>query len=328
MSMDPVILSRVQDKLFSLRVSREAQAAERQQELFAKFPRLREIEAELGSTAARIMRAAVADGSDYRPRFEEMKKRNLELQAERTEILVSGGLSADALEVQSDCPDCGDTGFLSDGSPCKCLLRGYAEEQISELETWLPTRRATFDTFDENLYSDVYDESWKASPRENAVAVRDACRAFAANLKNSESIVITGGAGVGKSFLASCVAVEASRHARSVCCRTMAELTALHEREKFSYDDDVRDAAQAEIERLERCDLLIIDSLGGEFRSALSVTVLLGTLTTRIAAKKRTFICTTLDESEFEGRYNAEIASRLVGDFEVLPLFGEDLRRK
>lgn len=327
MSMDPSIIARVEDRLFSARIRHEAEAAERRRDLYVKYPRLRELDAELGSTMAGILRANAASGEDYRPKLEELKRRNLERQAERAEILKRAGLSPSALEPDYDCRDCGDTGFLRDGTPCKCLLRGYRDEQLSELERRLPVRRATFGSFNEKLYSDEVDENWGVSPRENAVAVRDACRGFASR-RSAGSIVLCGGAGVGKTFLASCVAVEASEHCFSVVCRQMTEVVSLYEREKFTRDDDTRDAARAEIDRLCGCDILIIDGVGSEFRAPFVVTVLLSLFASRMSPDRRTLICTSVDEREFESRYDAETASRLKGDFDVLPIFGRDLRIK
>ena len=328
MSMDPSITARVEDRLFSARIRHETEAAERRRELYAKYPRLRELDAELGSTMAGILRANASSGEDYRPKLEELKHRNLERQAERAEILKRAGLSTSALEPDYDCRDCGDTGFLRDGTPCKCFLRAYRDEQLAELERRLPVRRASFASFDEKLYSDKVDENWGVSPRENAVAVRDACRDFASR-RSAGNIVLCGGAGVGKTFLASCVAVEASERCFSVVCRQMTEVVSLYEREKFTRDDDTRDAARAKIDRLCGCDVLIIDGLGSEFKAPFVTSALLGLLGARSAAsERRTLICTSLDESEFETRYDAETASRLRGDFDVLPIFGRDLRIK
>ena len=83
MSMDPSIAARVEDRLFSARIRHETEAAERRRELYAKYPRLRELDAELGSTMAGILRANASSGEDYRPKLEELKRRNLERQAER-----------------------------------------------------------------------------------------------------------------------------------------------------------------------------------------------------------------------------------------------------
>ena len=231
------------------------------------------------------------------------------------------------LEPERSCGICGDEGYV-DGRPCECLKKLYCEEQLRELETRLPVRSASFARFGEKLYSDVRDARWGDSPRENAAAVRDAVRDLAVDPAKSQNIVISGSAGVGKTDLAACAAVEASERAWSVCCRTAAELITLYEREKFTYDDDTREVCEEEIERLLRCDLLIIDGLGAEFKSAFALTALMSVLTSRLSSGRRMLICTTVDEGELDSRYNPEIASRLRGDFAVLPLFGEDLRSR
>lgn len=91
MSMDSTILSRAQSRLFSTRVSAESEQAERKREIYAKIPRIADIDAELGSTAALIMRASLTDGEDPRPKLAELQRRNAEQQVERAELLRKAG---------------------------------------------------------------------------------------------------------------------------------------------------------------------------------------------------------------------------------------------
>lgn len=326
--MDATILSRVQGRLFSMRVRAESEQAERRAEIYQKIPRIADIDTELGSTAPLILRAALTDGEDPAPKLAALRKKNAEQQIERAELLRNAGYSADALDAHYTCPDCSDTGYLSDRSPCHCLLKMYAEEQIAELSQNLPVRRSSFELFDEMLYSDEPCEGWKSTPRQNALAVRDFCRELAAAKAPERSLFIYGGAGTGKSFLAAATAVEASKHGKSVIARSMSELVSLYEREKFTYDDDTRDAAQSEIDRMMRCDLLIIDNLGSEFRSPFVASTLIGILTVRLGRGRPLMICSSVGRNELEARYSEQAESRLLGDeFFALPLYGADLRR-
>lgn len=328
MRMDSAVLSRVQSKLFSRKVSAESEQAERKREVYEKIPRIAEIDAELNSTAALILRAALTDGEDPKPKLDALRRKNAEHQIERAELLRGAGYPADALDAHYVCPDCSDSGYLPDRSPCHCLLELYAEEQIAELAPELPTKRASFETFDETLYSDEPYEGRNSTPRQNALAVRDFCRELASAKSPERSIFLYGGAGVGKSFLAAAVAVEASRRGKSVMARSMSEIVSLYEREKFTYDDDTRDAAQTEIDRLMSCDLLIIDNLGSEFRSAFGTSTLLGILTVRLGRSRPLMICSSLGRNELGQRYSEQVESRLLGDeFFALPLYGDDLRR-
>lgn len=328
MRMDGAILSRVQSRLFSARVNAESEQARRRAEIYDKIPRIADIDAELGSTAALILRAALTDGEDPKPKLAALQRKNAEQQIERAELLRNAGYPADALDAHYQCPDCSDTGYLPDRNPCHCLLRMYAEEQIAELAPELPTKRASFETFDETLYSDEPFEGRKSTPRQNALAVRDFCRELAMAKSPERSIFLYGGAGVGKSFLAAAVAVEASKQGKSVMARSMGEIVSLYEREKFTYDDDTRDAAQTEIDRLMSCDLLIIDNLGSEFRSAFGTSTLLGILTVRLGRSRPLMICSGIGRNELGQRYSEQVESRLLGDeFFALPLYGDDLRR-
>ena len=76
------------------------------------------------------------------------------------------------------------------------------------------------------------------------------------------------------------------------------------------------------------CDLLIVDDLGTEMTTAFVQSALYQLLNDRLMAKRPTIINTNLTTEEIGQRYSPQIRSRLEGEFEVLPFFGEDIRRQ
>jgi DNA replication protein DnaC len=76
------------------------------------------------------------------------------------------------------------------------------------------------------------------------------------------------------------------------------------------------------------CDLLIIDDVGTEIANQFTVSCLYNVINTRLNHKKPTVISTNLSRDEFRKRYWDRIASRVFGEFMVLPFMGKDIREQ
>ena len=85
------------------RQRRQAQYQERRERIFARQPRLREIDGELRSTMSRIITSALRHGTDPRSAVAVLRDENLSLQAEKRELLQKMGLPEDALEETPAC---------------------------------------------------------------------------------------------------------------------------------------------------------------------------------------------------------------------------------
>ena len=75
------------------------------------------------------------------------------------------------------------------------------------------------------------------------------------------------------------------------------------------------------------CDLLILDDLGTEMWSPFVQSALYGIVNGRILARRSTIVSTNLKLDELEKRYGPQTASRLMGEYQILPFFGADIRR-
>ena len=79
---------------------------------------------------------------------------------------------------------------------------------------------------------------------------------------------------------------------------------------------------------LREAELLIIDDLGSEFSTVLTASETFNIINTRIIDRKPTVISTNLTPSDWANHYSDRIISRLVGDYELLKFYGEDIRWK
>ena len=82
MAYDKALISHILRQLEQQRQQREAEAEERRYHLTRTIPRLREIDRELRTTAARAVRIAFESNNTDRA-IDELRARNLALQAER-----------------------------------------------------------------------------------------------------------------------------------------------------------------------------------------------------------------------------------------------------
>ena len=92
MAYDGRLLRLAQERYEADRSVREADLAEQREQLYARRPRLREIQDQLRRTASRVMAAALRRGEDPLPEIQRLREENLSLQAERQMLLATNPL--------------------------------------------------------------------------------------------------------------------------------------------------------------------------------------------------------------------------------------------
>ena len=325
MAYDGKIMHRALQRFEEDKRQREEQFQNRRESVFRRQPRLREVDSELRSTMSRIIVNALRRGTDPRPAVERLRDENLSLQAEKRELLARMGLPEDCLEEKPFCRLCGDTGYRN-GQVCRCLRSYYAREQQKELSRMLDLGSQSFDTFSLNWYSEEYTPSLGISARENMDWVYNTCRKYAENFgPESGSLLLSGAPGLGKTHLSAAIAREVSGDGWSVVYDTAGHIFQQFETQKFSREEG--DEASADVDRVLSCDLLILDDLGTEMTTAFVQSALYQIINGRLMEKKATILNTNLKVEDISRRYSPQIASRIEGEYQMLPFFGEDIRK-
>ena len=323
MSYDGKIMHRALRRFEDDRRLRQEAFHSRQEEIYAREPRLREIQAQLGGTMARLISSALRRGTDPRAQVTRLRDQNLALQRERRELLADMGLPEDALEEKPACPLCGDTGYRGE-AVCRCLRRYYVQEQKAELSRMLNLGDQSFERFSFEWYSSLKDPRDNLSPRENMEVVYDVCVDFARHFRpGAGNLLLFGPPGLGKTFLSACIAREVSDRGYSVVYDTASHIFSSFERWKFGRDEP----AGEDVNRALECDLLILDDLGTEMTTAFVVSALYEILNTRLLTNRSTIVSTNLMPPELATRYSPQIASRIEGEYRHLPFFGQDIRQ-
>ena len=323
MAYDGTIMQRALARFDQAKQRRADELEQRRRLAFARQPRLAEIDRELRGTMGRIVTSALQKGTDPLPAIRVLRDENLELQRERAELLTAMGEPIDYLDDAPACPLCGDTGYRK-GQVCDCLKKYYAREQLHELSRLLPLGEATFDSFRFDFYDDAVWPDYGTSPRANMERNFDVCRDYAQQFsKGSGNLLLSGGTGLGKTFLSACIARVVSDGGYSVVYDTAGRIFSQFEEAKFRGDAE----GDADAKRCQRCDLLIVDDLGTEMTTSFVQSALYQLVNGRLMEGKATIISTNLAPEELGTRYGGAVLSRLEGEYEILPFFGEDIRR-
>lgn len=330
MSYDAAIVQRASARLARRKEIRERRRWDLEQELYRRQPRLRELDRAIGGTMAELAGLAIsgkpiqADG----PEIADIRRRNLELQAQRAELLHTLGYEPDALDPTPACTRCGDSGWAG-AEMCTCLKELCAQEQMKALTALLNlTDEQNFDRLRLDVYS---DQPWegKRSPRENMKRVVTVCEGFARRFPDYplHNLLLSGGTGLGKTFLSGCIAREVSGHGYSVVYDTAISLFSTFEAKKFSRDLGQERQARDDTRRYLNCDLLILDDLGSELTTPLAQSTLYEVVNSRLQGSKHTIISTNLSMEQIGARYTPQVVSRLAGAYQELTFYGDDIRR-
>ncbi|MBQ6986107.1 MAG: ATP-binding protein [Oscillibacter sp.] len=323
MAYDEEILRRAKQRLEAGRAERRETLESRRENAYRRQPRLREIDAELRRTSARVLSAALRPGGDPQRAVERLREKNLDLQAEKKSLLAQLHLPPDYLSGRPDCPLCQDTGYV-DERMCRCLRKLCAQEQQKELSKMLDLGNQSFDSFSLHWYSDRTDRKKDASPRENMEAIYEACQEYARKFgPDSGNLLFFGSTGLGKTFLSAAIAREVSASGFSVVYDTAAHIFQQFEAEKFDREED----AGHDVRRVLRCDLLILDDLGTEHATPFVKSALYQIINTRLLERRATILSTNLEPKNIGKHYSPQIASRIEGEYQIFGFFGEDIRQ-
>ncbi len=325
MALDGKILRRALDRYEAEGRSRAEKVRRLRQKLYELDPQLPVLDARLRSSVAEAAALALEGGRDPVSAVEKVQEANLRLQEERKRRIAALGYPAGCIDDEPACPVCNDRGYVG-SAPCECLMKLYREEQRKELSRLLDLQGERFDAFLLRYYDDRPDPLSGVSPRKHMEMVWRICRRYAETFgEGSGNLFLTGGPGLGKTFLSACIAGEAAQRGYSVVYDTAVNVISRFEEARFGRRGEPEEA-EADVKRCLRCELLILDDLGTEMSTAFSTGVIYELLNTRLREGRSMVVSSNYSAEELGRRYSPQIASRLAGGFEVLKFYGRDIR--
>ncbi len=297
----------------------------RRSEVFAKIPRLLEIETQLDRFGIRMLNLLASGECDENRAVSGIMAENKEYVKERERLLGIHGFPQDYLDVEPACPKCEDSGF-DGGKLCQCLQREITAIALKEANLSDALAGQTFEKFNLDYYSDEYVEQYGCSPRENMRSILRECMAYAENFeKTQENLLLCGGCGLGKTFLSSAIAnrlLEKGIDVLYVSCNALFPIL-----EDMHFGREVSERAEYIVKKLNECELLILDDLGSEFVTQFTSAELFRIINNRLINGRKMIISTNLNRNMLAKTYNERIASRIAGGFSMLEFLGEDIRK-
>ena len=292
---------------------------ERTERISSLVPRLPELKRALTVNSAARARASIRKDQEA---LAALESEHTALKEELAEILQSGLFDPKDLEMQYDCPDCRDTGFI-DSTPCHCFRQAAIELLYERSTIRNRLEQENFDT----LTMDYYERTAPEGQRSQYDYMADRIaffRRYAADFdQKGGSLLFFGPTGTGKTFFSNCIARELIESCHSVVYFSAIDLFNLFSRNSFSYNEDEGE----ELDRfITESDLLIIDDLGTEHVTSFSVSRLFYCVNERLNAGKSTLISTNLNPGALRDTYTERVASRILSSFEPVAFGGRDIR--
>ncbi len=294
------------------------------EEAFNLLPELKVLEDKIISLSAQSGRMALRGDESS---LKVLKEHSAALKARQIMLLVENGFSEDYLEMQHHCNKCKDTGYIGN-EKCNCFKQAISDLLYSGSNIKNVLTMENFSKFSFRYYSDDYiDDAIGLSPLSNMQKVVANCKNFIRHFnKNHDNLLLHGNTGVGKTFLANCIAKELLDRGYTVIYLTAFRLFDILEKHKFSKDEDRSYEASNQFEYILDCDLLIIDDLGTELNNAFTNSQLYLIINERLLRQKSTIMSTNLSLTNINTNYGERVFSRVVSSYSVQRIIGEDIR--
>lgn len=298
--------------------------------IYSSTPRLSEIDSEITKRGIKTAKLSVSgDSKNSETEIKKLQKEIKDLKKEKDKILADLNVT---LTPKYSCAKCNDTGYIvnDEGKSvmCTCMKQELINEAYNKTNLNLLMKQ-NFDNFNINLFSNKADKEkfgYEISPKENIEEKVKIAKNFINNFENPETknLLFTGTAGTGKTYLSSCIANDLIRKGYSVLYQTAPIL--LDDIMRYKYDTN---SSHELYENLFNVNLLVIDDLGTENASGAKFTEIFTIINARmLKPDTKTIISTNFTLKELSQIYDTRIMSRLVGGFDILGLFGNDLRLK
>ena len=285
----------------------------------AAVPALRHAEEEVRVRGVRCALAG-ASGKDRTAAAAALAKAKQDLTA----LLASSGRPAGALEPHFTCKKCQDTGTF-EGHTCICVHKLMQKLRREEIESLSSLSISSFDTMELRYYPNTMDDKLGEPVRSYMSSLLAELRAYAEEFdRSSESLMLFGNAGLGKTHAALAIAGIVLEKDFDVIYVSspdfFSKLEALH------FGADPGGEEETLLQTAAGADLLILDDLGTEFNSSFFLSTLYSLLNNRLGAHLPTIVTTNItDGALLEKLYTEKISSRLSAFVPCL-FAGQDIR--
>ena len=131
-SSDKLTAREIMEYYDLLRKKEEEEAEHRRQEVYARVPKIREIEDQITALNSELSRIIISDTIDKKKAGEKIRQEMDNLNMEKAFLLTENEYELDYMDIQYTCPQCKDTGMLETGEKCQCYEK-VTRDQINSL---------------------------------------------------------------------------------------------------------------------------------------------------------------------------------------------------
>lgn len=316
MSYSSDIYKSVSSILDSRKKNAEYSAEKRREELYNVVPELKQIDYKISRNYA-----SIAFSSHNEEEKQEFQNEIQKLNQEKIELINKLGYPENYLDPEYHCKKCNDTGRIS-GFLCDCYKELCLDEALKDLYKNSEAEKCSFKNFDLSLYPDngLNDGT---NPSRKMKNIYEYCLKYSENFSTaSDSLILIGKTGLGKTHLSLAIAAEAVKKGYGVIYSPIQKIISDIE------DDHFKNNSNAVLENFCNCDLLIIDDLGAEFCTQFSITTIGNIVNERLVKSLPTIISSNLSGEELIQKYSERTASRILGKYRILFFVGDDIRFK
>lgn len=291
-------------------------------DIYRKFPRIEEIDAEinrLGFLNTKNIMENPQKSNEYNEAFNNALA---QLNEEKEQLLKEKNIPQNYNEPIYSCDLCNDRGYI-ENDRCSCFQQKLIDKAYQQSNLGHSFYEQSFDDFSLAYYSNRKKQDQEISDRENMEDILAKCHHFCDKFDTmKQGLFLVGSPGLGKTFLSNCIAKELLDQGKTVVYKRAARL--------FSSYDDFRfgriDNESFNLDQLYNADLLIIDDLGTENITKSGLSFFFDLLNERIDKGKKMIINTNFSTKDITKFYTGRITSRIYEFFQILHFRGKDIR--
>lgn len=294
---------------------------ERIENAYRKVPRLRDLDNFMGEES--INAASRASAGDKNA-IKELKIKLANVIEEKKRLLVEAGFPEDYMDIKYHCPICKDTGYV-DNEKCRCFKAQSMKLLYKQSNIAYIVEKQNFDNFDLSIFDNtgMIKTADGSTNREYMADLKEYLLDWTRDFdKKHGNIIFMGTPGTGKTFLVNCISKALMDTYHSVLYLSSTDLFETFSRTSLQDFEEKRDTNDA----IMKSDLLVIDDLGTELTNSFTTSKLFYVINQRMVLGKSVIISTNLNFQAMKKLYSDRIVSRIMSEYDIIPLYGRDKR--